>query len=56
VIDPTAAVEWATATGPPNWLFVLALLTHPKTWSGAAVQMVRRRFVNNESAEGATDE
>lgn len=27
------AVEWLAATGAPNWLVILALLTSPWTWS-----------------------
>lgn len=31
MIDP--AVEWATANGPPNWVFVVALLSAPHLWA-----------------------
>ncbi len=31
VIQP--ALDWATAAGPPNWVFVLALLTAPHLWA-----------------------
>jgi len=32
--DPVAAaMDWLTAPGPPNWLFLLALLTAPAYWS-----------------------
>lgn len=31
VIQP--AIDWATANGPPNWVFVLALLTAPHLWA-----------------------
>jgi len=34
-----AAVAWLTAPGPPNWVFVLALLTAPAYWS----EKVRKR-------------
>jgi len=35
-----AAFEWAVSAGPPNWVFVLALITTPATWSN----MVRKRI------------
>ncbi|WP_418283916.1 hypothetical protein [Halorubrum sp. DTA46] len=47
-----AAAEWAVAAGPPNWLFALALLTHPKVWSDAAVRTVRKRVLDDD---GDTD-
>ncbi|WP_158217306.1 hypothetical protein [Halorubrum sp. Ib24] len=50
-----AAAEWAVATGPPNWMFVLALLTHPKVWSGAAVQTVRKRLLDDRRADAPDD-
>jgi len=31
MIDPL--LEWATRPGPPNWVFVVALLTAPHLWS-----------------------
>jgi len=43
--DPaTAAFEWAARAGPPNVVFVLALLTRPSTWSKKAMQIVEDRF------------
>jgi len=34
VTDPVAAaVEWAAAPGPPNWVFVMAIVTAPAYWS-----------------------
>lgn len=39
-----AAIEWAASRGPPNWLFVLALLTRPASWTGAAIGLVRERL------------
>ena len=38
------AVEWARASGPPNWLFVLALLTAPRQWSTVAVDTIQERI------------
>lgn len=38
----TAAVEWATNPGPPNWVFVLALLTTPAYWSDKVRKWVGR--------------
>lgn len=38
------AVDWAAATGAPNAVVVLALLTSPATWSKRAVAVVRKRF------------
>lgn len=40
----SGVVEWATASGPPNWVFVLAVLTSPVVWSRWAVQFARERF------------
>jgi len=34
--DLAVAVEWLAATGAPNWLVVLALLTRPTTWAKEA--------------------
>jgi len=30
-----SAVEWLTATGAPNWIVLLTLLTSPWTWAKA---------------------
>lgn len=38
------ALEWAAATGAPNAVVVLALLTSPSTWSRRAVAVVRQRL------------
>jgi len=38
------AIEWAAARGPPNWMFVLALLTTPSRWSRTIVSVVRARL------------
>jgi hypothetical protein len=35
-----SAVEWLTATGAPNWIVLLTLLTSPWTWAKA----IRSRF------------
>jgi hypothetical protein len=35
-----AAVEWLAATGAPNWIVFLALLTSPWTWA----REVRKRI------------
>lgn len=37
----TAAAEWLAATGAPNWVVVVAMLTHPSTWTDAALKHVR---------------
>ena len=42
-----AAVNWLASDGPPNWLFVLALLTAPAKWSRTAVSFVRSRLQEN---------
>lgn len=34
-------VAWLAATGPPNGVFVIALLTHPAIWSDEAVRRLR---------------
>lgn len=31
LLQPT--LEWATATGLPNWVFIVALLTAPHLWA-----------------------
>jgi len=36
-----AALEWAIAAGPPNWVFVLAVVTSPATWSNAVRKRLR---------------
>jgi len=43
-----SATSWATATGPPNWLFVVALLTHPKVWSESAIAAIKKRLGSRE--------
>jgi len=35
-----AAAEWAASSGPPNALFVVALLTSPARWSRWAADRV----------------
>ena len=50
-----AAAEWAVATGPPNWMFVLALLTHPKVWSESAVRLVRDRLTDSGTEDSADE-
>lgn len=45
----SVALEWAAATGAPNALVVVALLTSPSTWSRRAVGLIRQRL-------GATDD
>lgn len=45
------AVQWATDHGPPNWVFVVALLTHPTYWAKqfkARVQPVFDRYLPGE--------
>jgi len=39
-----AAIDWAARSGPPNGVFVLALLTHASTWSRSAVRFARERI------------
>ena len=36
-----AAIDWLAARGPPNWVFVLALITSPAAWSDAVRKRVR---------------
>jgi len=39
--DPLAvAIKWLAATGAPNWIVVLALLTRPTTWAKEAKSRV----------------
>jgi len=35
------AVEWLAADGPPNWVFVLAVVTTPATWSNTVRKRLR---------------
>lgn len=42
------AIDWATTAGPPNWVFVLALLTRPARWSSAAVAIVEARLLDGD--------
>ncbi len=35
------AVEWAASPGPPNWVFVMAIVTAPAYWSETARSRVR---------------
>jgi len=40
--DPVAAAaEWAASPGPPNWVFVLAIVTAPAYWSESVRGRVR---------------
>jgi hypothetical protein len=40
--DPVAAtIEWLASTGAPNWVVIVALLTHPSVWSDEAVKRLR---------------
>lgn len=39
-----SAADWAMSTGPPNWLFALALLTHPARWTDIAMTQLQKRF------------
>lgn len=39
-----AATEWAAASGPPNGVFLFAVLTSPAVWSRRAVQLLRERL------------
>jgi len=58
--DPLAvAVEWLAATGAPNWLVVLALLTRPTTWAKEAkarVSGVLDMVVPSGDAKATTEE
>lgn len=38
------ALEWAARSGPPNALFVAALLTRPSTWTNRLVTAADRRL------------
>lgn len=38
------ALDWAAATGVPNILFVVALLTKPSTWSQRLVGVIDSRL------------
>lgn len=39
-----AAAQWAAANGPPNAVFVVALLTSPARWSKWAAEQVGARL------------
>ncbi len=34
-------IAWLASTGAPNWLVILALLTHPSVWSDAMLKRLR---------------
>lgn len=46
------AVEWAVQHGPPNWVFVVALLTRPAVWAKYVKKAVRHVYDNYTSDEG----
>lgn len=50
-----SAAEWATTSGPPNWLFVAAILTHPKTWSELLLSVAVERLGGNERPDNETN-
>jgi hypothetical protein len=39
-----SAIEWATRPGPPNWVFVVAILTAPKVWSKYIHRLARKLY------------
>jgi len=39
------ATDWATANGPPNWVFVVALLTTPHLWA-SRISAVGTRLID----------
>lgn len=47
------AVKWAAADGPPNAVFLIAVLTAPWLWAGyakqAAKRLLRRLLPDSES-------
>lgn len=38
------AAAWATSSGPPNWVFVVALLTSPSRWTSLVMTQLKQRF------------
>ena len=34
-------ISWLAATGAPNWIVIVALLTHPSVWSDEAIKRLR---------------
>jgi hypothetical protein len=46
-------ISWATEAGPPNWLFLLAVLTRPAVWSKSVVEAARRRLSKPSKESGA---
>jgi len=40
----TAAIEWMARNGPPNWVFIVAVLTRPMAWSRYIMQLVEKRL------------
>jgi len=43
------ALEWAARSGPPNALFVAALLTRPSVWTNRLLDAAKRRFGGSEA-------
>jgi len=39
-----SAVAWGLEPGPPNWIFVVALLSTPHLWSRYAKESASRLF------------
>jgi len=50
----TPLLDWATAHGPPNWTFVVAILTAPHLWSRYIKKVARDLYAERfgESADG----
>jgi len=46
-----SAVQWAVESGPPNWVFLLALLTSPKKWGELASRVIDEKLRNKEDEE-----
>jgi len=43
-----SALEWLAANGPPNWLFLVAVLTSPARWSSTAWSIIDERLSGRE--------
>lgn len=40
----SGAASWATSTGPPNWVFLVAVLTTPSRWTNIVMTRLQQRL------------
>lgn len=54
IIEPT--VQWAATNGPPNAVFVVALLTKPASWSKRAVGAANKYLPGGSADESSSSD